>query len=110
MPHPRKHMKLSGDLHPPEVEDYVGAGEREGADEGEGEPVRSGATEAAAPHDEGAGRPPGRAVPAVRTLVVSMPSRQYVDAARAQVRERPLFTAAAAFFAGFAIGVITRSR
>ena len=94
MPHPRKHLKLTGDTHPPEVEDDLGGEEPASA---------APSTEAAAPASSAI---PGPA----RTIVVSMPARQYVDEARAQVRARPLTTAAAAFFAGFAVAVLTRSR
>lgn len=99
MPHPRKHLKLTGDTHPPEVEDDLGAPGREA--------VEAGGAEAAAPGAAGAQTRPA---PAVRSLVVAMPARRYVDEARAQVRARPLATAAVAFFAGFAIGVVTRER
>jgi len=102
MPHSRKHLKLTGDIHPPEVEDELRAGA--------GEAVEAGGTEAATPVAPGAVGAQARPAPAVRSLVVAMPSRQYVDEARAQVRARPLATAAVAFFAGFAIGVVTRSR
>jgi hypothetical protein len=102
MPHPRKHMKLTGDTHPPEVEDDLGAGD-EGAPEG-----------AATGSSTGAGSAFGAALSdgwgSTRSLVVSMPARAYIDAAREQVRARPLMTAAAAFFAGFAVAVVTRSR
>jgi len=98
MPHPRKHMKLTGDTHPPEVEDDVGA---------EGEPL----TTAAPTAPSGAmPRPAPVSAGETRSLAVSMPARRYVDAARDQVRDRPLTTAAAAFFAGFALAVLTRSR
>jgi hypothetical protein len=99
MPHPRKHMKLTGDTHPPEVEDDLG-GERE---------VPEPAAPAAAVAAEASGAPAPRS-PGERYLWVSMPARQYVDAAREQVRDRPLTTAAAAFFAGFVLAVVTRSR
>ena len=99
MPHPRKHLKLTGDTHPPEVEDDLGTG----ADE-----IGGGA--AAAPVTEGSATTtrvmPGRTT----SIVVAMPARQYVDIARGQVRDRPLTTAAIAFFAGFALAVVTRSR
>lgn len=100
MPHPRKHMKLTGDTHPPEVEDDLGTQEQ--------------AADAAAPA-AAAAAPDARDAQALasseeRYLWVSMPARQYVDAARAQVRDRPLTVAAAAFFAGFAVAVLTRSR
>jgi hypothetical protein len=98
MPHPRKNMKLTGDTHPPEVEDDLGP---EGdAGSATAQAGSAGATRAVtAPASEGE-----------RYLWVSMPARQYVDAARAQVRDRPLSTAAAAFFAGFVLAVVTRSR
>ncbi|MEJ8840538.1 hypothetical protein [Ramlibacter sp. AN1133] len=100
MPHPRKHMKLTGDIHPPEVEDDLRAQE-EAAD--------AAAPDAAAAAQGTAGTQ-ALASTEERYLWVSMPARQYVDAARAQVRDRPLATAAAAFFAGFAVAVLTRSR
>jgi hypothetical protein len=100
MPHPRKNMKLTGDTHPPEVEDDLGA-------EGEGSASAAPRTTSASP---GSGGAQALAAPAERYLWVSMPARQYVDAARAQVRDRPLTTAAVAFFAGFALAVLTRSR
>ena len=99
MPHPRKHMKLTGDSHPPELEDDPGT-ERAGADTGTPAAATTAAPRAAeAPTGEDE-----------RYLWVAMPARQYVDAARAQVRDRPLTTAAAAFFAGFMLAVVTRSR
>jgi hypothetical protein len=99
MPHSRKLMKVTGDTHPPEVEDDDG---------GAGEDFAT--AEAAAPLAQGAGPTATGAIPETRTLVVSMPAREYVDAARDQVRARPLTAAAIAFFAGFAIAVVTRSR
>jgi hypothetical protein len=99
MPHPRKHLKLTGDTHPPEVEDDLGPDEE----------VRA-APAAAEPAGAAAVRTPVARPAAVRSIVVSMPARQYVDAAREQVRARPLATAAVAFFAGFAVAVLTRSR
>jgi hypothetical protein len=99
MPHSRKLMKVTGDTHPPEVEDDLGGPEEE-----------SGTAAAAAPVVEGAAPMARPAGSGTRTLVVSMPAREYVDTAREQVRARPLTTAAIAFFAGFAIAVVTRSR
>jgi hypothetical protein len=97
MPHPRKHLKLTGDTHPPEVEDDLGPEPREPAT-------------AAAPVAEGASAPAAAAASRTRSIVVAMPARQYVDFAREQVRARPLATAAGAFFAGFVLAVVTRSR
>ncbi|GAB3665445.1 hypothetical protein [Ramlibacter alkalitolerans] len=99
MPHSRKLMKVTGDTHPPEVEDDLGGPDEEIA-----------TAEAATPAVEGAAPVSGRPGSGVRSLVVSMPAREYVDTAREQVRARPLTTAAIAFFAGFAIAVVTRSR
>ena len=96
MPHQPGHLKRTGDTHPPEVEDDLGPDFSESV-------VAAPAAEAAPPA--------GAATPdPARAIVVSMPARQYVDAAREQVRARPLASAAAAFFAGFALAVLTRSR
>ena len=99
MPHPRKHMKLTGDTHPPEVEDDLG-----------GEPPErsAGTPQAGVAQEEGAVRI-GRSA-AGRAMHVASRSDAYLDSAREQVRSRPLAAAAVAFFAGFALAVVTRSR
>ena len=104
MPHVRKLMKVTGDTHPPEMEeDDAGGADEDVATAAAAEPV---AVEGAAP---AAATAPTEST-GTRMLVLSMPAREYVDAARDQVRARPLTTAAAAFFAGFAVAVVTRSR
>jgi hypothetical protein len=82
MPHPRKHMKLTGDTHPPEVEDDLGREEK-------------------APH---AGRAPAsrtadsrEAGRAARAPCAWPGWRGLPRQARAQVRSRPLTAAFAAF-------------
>ena len=100
MRHNTKHIKHSGDVHPPEVEDELRISQEDLPQAGGGA--------AAAP--QGSGPAQSSALPQVRSIVVSMPARQYVDAARDQVRARPLIAAAAAFFAGFAVAVVSRSR
>jgi hypothetical protein len=98
MPHPRKNLKLTGDTHPPEIEDDFGMEE--------GGSAPAGAATAAS-QEERAVRI-GRGA-AGRALRVTTRGEDYVEAARAQVRSRPLTAAAAAFFAGFALAVVTRS-
>ena len=97
MPHPRKHLKLTGDTHPPEVEDDLEAGDEATAEA----PEAGGPSPAAAAAME--------AVPA-RGLMLDPASERYLDEARGQVRARPLAMLAGAFFAGFALVVLTRSR
>ena len=97
MPHPRKHLKLTGDTHPPEVEDDLGVGE-EAAAEASQEVIPSRAAAAAM-----AAVPPGN-------LRLDEGTERYLDAARSQVRARPLAMLAGAFFAGFAMVVLTRAR
>jgi hypothetical protein len=98
MTHPRKNLKLTGDIHPPEVEDDFGP--QEGA-------AAAGASPAAG-EDERAVRI-GRSA-AGRALRITARGEGYVESARTQVRSRPLTAAAVAFFAGFALAVVTRSR
>ena len=95
MPHPRKHMKLTGDTHPPEVEDDLGREEEE--------PLQSAGpvVETAAAVETGAG---------ARALRLAGAGEGYFEQARAQVRSRPLTAAFTAFAVGFALAVVTRSR
>lgn len=98
MPHPRKHLKLTGDTHPPEVEDDdLAAGDESVAEGLEG----SGPSPAAAAAME--------AVPP-RGLLLDAGTERYLDEARSEVRARPLAMVAGAFFAGFALVVLTRMR
>lgn len=99
MPHPRKHLKLTGDTHPPEIEDDFGPDEGAGA--AAAPTAEEGPEEAAVRIGRGA---TGRA------MRVAARGDGYVEAARTQVRSRPLAAAAVAFFAGFALAVVTRSR
>jgi hypothetical protein len=99
MPHPRKNLKLTGDTHPPEVEDDFAADEGGGGATGALTEERP--REAAVRIGRGA---------AGRALRVAAQGEGYVEAARTQVRSRPLAAAAVAFFAGFALAVVTRSR
>ena len=101
MPHPRKNLKLTGDTHPPEVEDDLGEEDAEQALQ----PAPAVAASAAAPE------PAPRREAAARTtaLRLSAPVERYLDAARAQVRERPFAALASAFAAGLVLAVFTRS-
>ena len=98
MTHPRKNLKLTGDIHPPEIEDDFGPEEGGGALEGPA---------TAASQDERAVRI-GRGA-AGRALRLTARGEGYVESARSQVRSRPLASAAVAFFAGFVLAVVTRS-
>jgi len=98
MPHPRKNLKLTGDTHAPEVEDDL-AQELE-------DRAAAAATARVAPQPAAVEPAPPRR----RPLRLSLPTGGYADAARAQVHARPLTAAAAAFFAGFLLAVVTRSR
>jgi hypothetical protein len=103
MPHSRKNLKLTGDTHPPEVEDDLGAADEERRPRA-ATPARARATAAGTDALAVAQAPPPRAMHRVT------PTGRYLEAARGEVHARPLIVAAAAFFAGFAIAVITRSR
>ena len=96
MPHQRKHMKLTGDTHPPEVEDDPGREEEESPP-----PAAARLLAAAEPLEQ-------RAV--ARAVRLAGSGEGYLAQARAQVRSRPLAAAVAAFMAGFAVAVVTRSR
>ena len=99
MPHPRKNLKLTGDTHAPEVEDELALDLEDRA--------AAPAAVRAAEEPAAAEAPPPRRR---RSLELSTPTGGYLDAARGQVRARPLTAAAAAFFAGFLLAVVTRSR
>jgi hypothetical protein len=99
MPHQRKHMKLTGDTHPPEVEDD------RGGEEGDSAPPAAARLQEAAEHLVHLEQ---RAVAGAVRLAGS--GAGYLAQARAQVRSRPLTAAVAAFMAGFAVAVVTRSR
>ena len=99
MPHPRKNMKLTGDTHPPEVEDDLDMEPR--AESAGVAPAAAAAPERAVRAGRGA---------AARAMHVAAGGDAYADAAREQVRSWPLVAAAVAFFAGFALAVVTRSR
>ena len=96
MPHPRKHMKLTGDTHPPEVEDDRGLEQEESAP-----PVAARLAEAAEHLEQ-------RAMAGAVRLADT--GEGYLEQARAQVRARPLTALVAACAAGFAVAVVTRSR
>ena len=100
MPHPRKHMKLTGDTHPPEVEDDFGPQEQG--------PAQAVPTATAAPGGEDIAAVETRA--GGRAMRLAEAGEGYLASAREQVRSRPLTAAFAAFAAGFALAVVTRSR
>jgi hypothetical protein len=91
MPHPRKHLKRTGDTHPPELE------------------LR-------ADHDEEVpafGPPPAEEPQDAATIMavlpsppVSAPARHYLDAAREQVRARPVAALVGAFVLGLVLARI----
>ena len=85
MPHPRQFMKLTGDIHPPEVEYDLDA------DLGEAEE-----REAALPDS-------GPAMPGTLAFSGPAPERSFEEEARAQVRRNPLVTLGAAFALGFVL-------
>jgi hypothetical protein len=107
MPHPRKHLKQTGDTHPPEIEDDAEGVEapqqqatlgEEGRRSGEGvSATAQGGEEATHQGPAGAG------------LRLDAGTERYLDAARAQVRRKPLAYAAGAFAIGFVLAVVTRS-
>lgn len=88
MPHPRNLMKQTGDIHPPEVEYDLDI------DRDAGPQADTTRTE-----------PPGRvSMPA--TMALSAPEtgeRSFEEAARAQVRRKPIATLAAGFALGFVL-------
>jgi hypothetical protein len=98
MPNPHDKLKLTGDTHAPEVEDDLEL--EEGGARAAGPAAYTVPQESAVRIDRGA---------AGRAMRVAAQGEDYVEAARTQVRSRPLTAAAVAFFAGFALAVVTRS-
>lgn len=105
MPHPRKHLKRTGDTHPPEVENDLVVEKPTMQDTwpGANAPRDSAAGSAAGMTGAGASRPEG-----MLPMRLSEPTERYLDAAREQVRRKPLKAAGVAFAAGFLLAIITR--
>ena len=91
MPHPRKHLKLTGDVHPPELEYGFDTEDDEETERGDEEPAAQ-------------LRPPTptmiRRTGGVHQAEPSL-ADDYVEQARHQVRAKPLAVMAAAFGLGF---------
>jgi len=105
MPHSRKHLKQSGDVHPPEVENDLAAGPEEAsAGPGGGAVPEASAAEPA----PAAAQRSAAAEPGASPLGLDAGTERVFDAARAQVRSRPLAYAAGAFAIGFLLAVIAR--
>lgn len=104
MPHPKNHLKLTGDTHPPEVEfdldtrlddedldaDLGGASSMLRADSGMG------------------GRTAAMQPPAQQQMQLGASADRYFDAAREQVRSKPYATLGAAFALGFVLAKLFR--
>ena len=94
MPHSRDHVKHTGDTHPPEVETDTGRDDEptQQAAAGEDRP-QAGASDARSSDD----------------FRLDAETERYLDAARQEVRRKPLAYAAGAFAIGFLLAMITRS-
>ena len=101
MPHPKNHMKLTGDIHPPEVEFDLDAD----FEDDEGEAAGLSTMSAMQPAEDRAMRADTLQA---QGLQLGASADRYFDAAREQVRTKPFATLGAAFALGFVLAKLFR--